>query len=165
MEQVQSATEKKSMSVREMGRMLGLKKVESYWLVHKEYFETVLVGGKMRVVVDSFEEWYRRQFHYKKVDGEAPGSDYAHTLSVQEFADLIGVSGSAAYSLVDTQGFETTIINGRKQLFKAEVYGWIETHPTYKRQSVKEREEKWLKDLRASIREEPLESEATPLMK
>lgn len=46
MEQGQSTTPKKSMSVREMGSMLGLKKVESYWLVHKGYFETVLVGGK-----------------------------------------------------------------------------------------------------------------------
>lgn len=106
MEQEQSTTPKKSMSVREMGRMLGLKKVESYWLVHKGYFETVLVGGKMRVLTDSFEEWYRGQFHYRKVDGEAPGSDYAHTLSVQEFADLIGVSGAAAYSLVDGQHSE-----------------------------------------------------------
>lgn len=165
MEQEQSTTEKKSMSVREMGRMLGLKKVESYWLVHKGYFETVLVGGKMRVLTDSFEEWYRGQFHYKKVDGEAPGSDYDHTLSIQEFADLIGVSGGAAYSLVDTQGFETIIINGRKQLLKAEIYGWIETHPTYKVQSEKEREEKWLTNLRASIREETLESEATLLKK
>lgn len=119
----------------------------------------------MRVLTDSFEEWYKGQFHYKKVDGEAPGSDYAHTMSVQEFADLIGVSGAAAYSLIDTQGFETIVINGRKQLLKAEIYGWIETHPTYKVQSEKEREEKWLMDLRASIREETLESEATLLKK
>ena len=27
--------QKKTMTVREMGRLLGLKKVESYWLVHK----------------------------------------------------------------------------------------------------------------------------------
>ena len=34
---------KKTMSVREMGALLGLKKVDSYWLVHKNYFKTVLV--------------------------------------------------------------------------------------------------------------------------
>ena len=41
------------MSVRNMGRLLGLKKVESYWLVHKNYFETVVIAGKMRVVISS----------------------------------------------------------------------------------------------------------------
>lgn len=66
--------QKKSMSVMEMGRSLGLKKTNSYWLVKKHYFETIQVAGKMRVLVDSFEEWYRNQTHYKKVintnDGE-----------------------------------------------------------------------------------------------
>lgn len=150
----QSTVRKASMSVREMGQLLGLKKVESYWLVHKNYFETVLVGGKMRVLVDSFEQWYRGQFHYKKVNGEAPGSDYAHTLSIKEFAELIGVSDSSAYQLVETQHFSTITINGRKQLFRDEILGWIETHPVYKLQTEKEREEKWLRELRQSIREE-----------
>ena len=63
---------KKTMSVREMGKLLGLKKVESYWLIHKEYFETILVAGKMRVVIESFESWYARQVKYHKVSGEAP---------------------------------------------------------------------------------------------
>ena len=39
---------KTTMSVREMGKLLGLKKVDSYWLVHKEYFDTILLNGKMR---------------------------------------------------------------------------------------------------------------------
>ena len=58
---------KKSMSVMEMGRMLGLKKTNSYWLVKKGFFETIMVAGKMRVLVDSFESWYKNQTHYKKV--------------------------------------------------------------------------------------------------
>ena len=52
----------------EMGRMLGLKKTNSYWLIKKGWFETVMVAGKMRVMVDSFEEWYQNQTHYKKVN-------------------------------------------------------------------------------------------------
>lgn len=31
-----------SMSVLEMGRMLGLGKTESYWLIKKNYFKTIL---------------------------------------------------------------------------------------------------------------------------
>ena len=34
---------KTSMSVPEMGKMLGLGKVESYWLVKKNYFKTIQV--------------------------------------------------------------------------------------------------------------------------
>lgn len=48
--------------------MLGLKKTNSYWLIKKGWFETVMVAGKMRVMVDSFEEWYQNQTHYKKVN-------------------------------------------------------------------------------------------------
>lgn len=44
------------MSVPEMGRMLGLCKTESYWLIKKNYFKTILVGNTMRVMIDSFEE-------------------------------------------------------------------------------------------------------------
>ena len=45
---------KTSMSVPEMGKMLGLGKVESYWLVKKNYFKTIQVAGRMRVMLDSF---------------------------------------------------------------------------------------------------------------
>jgi hypothetical protein len=55
--------EKKSISVPEMRGMLGMKKVESYWLVKQGHFQVVLVGGKMRILVDSFEDWYNNQFH------------------------------------------------------------------------------------------------------
>ena len=48
---------KRTMSVREMGKLLGLKKVESYWLANKGRFEVILVNGKMRVVTKSFERW------------------------------------------------------------------------------------------------------------
>lgn len=41
---------KTSMSVPEMGKMLGLGKVESYWLVKKNYFKTIQVAGRMRVM-------------------------------------------------------------------------------------------------------------------
>ena len=59
---------KKSISVLEMGRLLGLGKTESYYLVKKNWFKVVTIGGKMRVMVNSFEEWYAGQNHYKKKD-------------------------------------------------------------------------------------------------
>ena len=46
---------KTTMSVAEMGKMLGLGKTEPYWLVHKNCFETIMVNGKMRVVIESLQ--------------------------------------------------------------------------------------------------------------
>ena len=57
---------KTSMSVPEMGKMLGLGKVESYWLVKKNYFKTIQVAGRMRVMLDSFEDWYAASSTIKK---------------------------------------------------------------------------------------------------
>lgn len=64
---------KKSMSVPEMGKLLGLGKTESYYLVKKNWFKVVIIGGKMRVMIDSFEEWYAGQTHYKKVENDDMG--------------------------------------------------------------------------------------------
>ena len=61
--------EKKAMTIREMGRMLGLGKTESYWVANKGWFEIVEIHGGRRVLMDSFERWYQSQTHYKKVDG------------------------------------------------------------------------------------------------
>lgn len=45
----QPPPEKKYISVSEMGRLLGLKKTDRYWLVHKNFFKTEVILGKMRV--------------------------------------------------------------------------------------------------------------------
>ena len=46
-----------SMSVQQMGQLLGLGKTGTYWLIKKKLFKVVMVGGKMRIMKDSFEEW------------------------------------------------------------------------------------------------------------
>ena len=66
---------KTSMSIMEMGRLLGLSKTESYWLVKTGFFSTVTVGKRMRVLIDSFEHWYAGQSHYKKVEMSEGGID------------------------------------------------------------------------------------------
>ena len=60
-----------------MGIWLGLGKTESYWLVKKQFFKIITIGvnpktRKMRVMLDSFEEWYAGQTHYKKVTDDPP---------------------------------------------------------------------------------------------
>ena len=91
---------KKSMSVREMRRLLGLGKTESYWLLKKNYFDTVIIGGKMRVMIESFENWYANQLHYKKIIGEAPGKNWKSiTMSIQETARLLWLMRYIYFSL------------------------------------------------------------------
>lgn len=48
-------TAKTTMSVREMQHLLGLGKTDSYWLLHKNFFEVILINDKMRIVISSFE--------------------------------------------------------------------------------------------------------------
>lgn len=84
------ANERTTMSVPEMQRMLGIKKTDAYWLVHKNVFETIIVEKKMRVVIESFEKWYANQVKHSKVDGPPPGAELkAYSYSVQEMANLL----------------------------------------------------------------------------
>ena len=71
----QKLTRRSTMSVPEMRKLLGLKKTDSYWLVHKNFFKTEVIGGMMRIDLVSFEKWYANQVKYKKVDGEEPGKE------------------------------------------------------------------------------------------
>ena len=63
-----SSVQKTSMSVPEMRHMLGMGKTNSYWLIKKNYFKTILVGGQIRILLNSFEKWYNSQTRYKKVN-------------------------------------------------------------------------------------------------
>lgn len=122
---MQQAKTKKSISVPEMGRMLGLGKVESYWLVKKNYFTTIQVAGRMRVMLDSFEDWYAGQFHYKKVDGTPPGAKWRHTtMSVPELAELLGLKSATAYDLVKRAHLETMIIDRRIRVVNDSFESW-----------------------------------------
>lgn len=136
-----STPERKTMSVREMGRMLGLGKTESYWLIHRNHFETTLVQGIMRVNIDSFEHWYANQIKYKKVDGTPPGEALrAYSYSVAEMAEVLGVSCDITYSLLKRCDIETfkvdTWMRIRKDVFEA----WYHSQSKYRNKADRERD-------------------------
>ena len=60
----------KTISVPEMRKMLGLKKTEGYWLVHREFFKTEIIGGMMRFDIESFENLYAYKVKHKNVNVE-----------------------------------------------------------------------------------------------
>lgn len=115
---------KTSISVPAMQRMLGLKKGAAYWLIKQGYFETIIVGTKMRVMLNSFEEWYASQFHYKKVDGPAPGEKYSGTLSAKEVGTILGMGGSRLYEFLKTKPFQIVWIDGHPRIDKQSFEEW-----------------------------------------
>lgn len=127
---------KTSMSVMEMGKSLGLGKTESYWLVHKEQFETRFVAGKMRVMVESFERWYANQLHYKKISGELPGKELLkRTMTVPTMAKLLGIKEANAYELIHRLHFrsvKTEYSSQRLLVDKATFNEWLKKQTHYK---------------------------------
>lgn len=128
---------KKSMSVTEMRHLLGIGKTDSYWLVKKNYFETVIIAGKMRVMVDSFEKWYDSQLHYKKVDGTPPGKNWTGiTFSVREAADSLGVSDSSIYELIKKKMFHTVKVGQATRIYKDSFEEWYQSQTYYNKADV-----------------------------
>lgn len=126
--------EKKSISVPEMQRMLGLKKVAAYWIVKQGRFETIMVGGKMRVMLDSFEAWYASQFHYRKVNGPPPGENWSHTWSVPETAEMLGVTTTTVYELIQNHHpFQTVQADGQLRIVKASFEAWYQGQNRYRK--------------------------------
>lgn len=127
---------KTSMSVIEMGKSLGLGKTESYWLVHKEQFETRFVAGKMRVMVESFERWYANQLHYKKISGELPGKELLkRTMTVPTMAKLLGIKEASAYELIHRLHFRSVKTEYSSQwllIDKATFNEWLKKQTHYK---------------------------------
>lgn len=125
--------DKTTMSVSEMRQILGLKKTDSYWLVHRQLFETVLVAGKMRVVLESFEHWYTNQVKYKKVAGPPPGAELkAYSYSIPEIATLLGVCDSTVYEIIKRDKLETFEVASWRRVRKVDFNAWYRAQTKYR---------------------------------
>ena len=130
-----------TMSVPELARVLGLCKTESYWLVHRGYFETVLVEGKMRVAIESFEKWYANQIKWHKVDGDPPGQELkSYSYSIREFGELLGVDDSVAYDIVKRCRIETFTVGSWKRIRKDVFEAWYNSQSRYRTPEDRERD-------------------------
>ena len=127
------AKEKTTMSVSEMQHMLGLKKTDAYWLVHKHLFDTIIVEKKMRVVIASFEKWYANQLKRSKVNGSPPGAELrAYSISVKEMAELLGISDDTAYTIIKRDGIETFEVDYWKRIRKDVFEKWYKGQTKYR---------------------------------
>ena len=108
-----------------MGRLLGLQKVDSYWLVHKGFFKIILVGGKMRVVTESFEHWYAGQVKYRKVNGDPPGERLRQeSYSARDIAEMLQINEQYVYEVMKKAGIEPVIIDCWKRFPRAAFDAW-----------------------------------------
>ncbi len=139
--------ERTTMSVPEMRKLLGLGKTESYWLVHKKVFETILVNGKMRIRLESFEHWYSMQVRYKKVDGPPPGEVLRQqSYSAGDIAELLQLTESTVYEIIKRSHMETVQVNYQMRV-PADVFDrWYNSQTRYRTQADRERDAELEKD-------------------
>ena len=117
--------EKKYMSVAEMGRLLGLKKTDRYWLVHKNFFKTEVILGKMRVELESFEKWYANQIKYHKVTGEEPGRELKQrSYSPKDIAEILQISEWQVYEEMKKADVEYILVDYWKRYPKEAFDAW-----------------------------------------
>ncbi len=125
---------RKTMSVPEMRRLLGLGKTESYWLVKKKYFKTIVVGGKFRVLIESFENWYSQQLHYVKVDGPPPGEKWNEfTMSITETMELLGICNDTIYELMKRKSFVYYQVGNKRRIDKESFEKWYNSQTRHKK--------------------------------
>ena len=129
------------MTVPEMGKLLGLKKTDRYWLVHKNVFESKEIAGKIRINIASFEKWYANQIKYHKVTGEKPGKELkSWSYSVKEVADLLEVDDYLVYDLLKKNQMEAVIVDYWKRIPKESFQNWYKSQTRYRTKEDREKD-------------------------
>ena len=152
---------KKTMSVPEMRRLLGLKKTDSYWLVHRNFFQTYIVNGQMRVDIASFEEWYEHQIMYQKV-GRMPTitdleKDY---IRLQGAAALAGVTSGTITKWIQMGHFSIAGAGKALRIHRNEILKWLKEYQKATQRRKKQKSGK--KKLNINSLLEPLLSRNAP---
>ena len=123
----------KTMSVMTMGKLLGLKKTESFWLVHKGFFDTILVNGKTRIVTESFEKWYANQVKYHKVTGEPPGEQLKKkSYAARDISEILQISEARAYEVMKKAGVIPVIVDYQQRYPRAAFEKWYAGQSRYR---------------------------------
>ena len=121
------------MSVKEMGDLLGIRKTDRYWLVHKNVFETSMIRGKMWVNIESFEKWYANQVKYRKVTGEEPGLELKEwSLSPQDIAQLLEIPEYRVYELIKEKNWETVTVDFWTRVRRDSFEKWYQSQKHYR---------------------------------
>lgn len=93
--------------------------------MHKEFFDTILVNGKMRVVIDSFEYWYAGQVKYRKVNGNPPGQRLMQeSYSARDIGRMLGISEQYSYEVMKEAGIKPVLVDYWQRFPKKDFDEW-----------------------------------------
>ena len=128
-------------SVAEMGEMLGIRKTDRYWLIHKKKFETRIIAGKIWVETTSFEKWYANQVKYRKVTGEEPGLELKEwSYSPRDISKILGICEQNVYKLIRKNNIETVTVDYWKRIPKQAFNEWYESQDHYRTHGDREKD-------------------------
>lgn len=134
------------MSVPEMRWLLGLKKMDGYWLVHRKFFQLYIVNGQMRVDIASFEKWYANQVKHKKVNGEELGAELMKSsYSFRDAANLLGITKEKLSVITRAsrfkEYFEIRVFEDKKWISKKSFQYFLNAQSVYQVTSEPEKED------------------------
>ena len=123
---------KRSLSARDIAKLLDIGEWQVYEEMNRARVPFVIVNFTKRFPVPAFENWYRRQTKYKKVEDQDMKLEEA-TMRMPEMARLLGVPRSTVYSILDRyEGIiETVVIGDRRRVVKKSFYDWYKTQDKY----------------------------------
>jgi len=128
---LETVSQKTTMSIREMGRILGLGKTESYYLAKKGYFKLIRFYNTTRVDIASFEEWYNSQIRYRKAEGVPPRKRVENAMTLKELTEELGLSYSSAKELVRRKLFPVSKPDGMLLIDRAGFEAWYNSQFRY----------------------------------
>ena len=138
---MKTSQKKETMTVREMREILGIKKTDSYWLIKRQYFKTVIVDGKIRVDIKSFEDWYANQVHHHKVNGEEPGRKLMESsYSVREISTMLGIAEASVQEMIHRENWPVIDIQHHWRVDKEWFHQWYRNQDHYRIAEDRERD-------------------------
>ena len=122
------------MTVKDVSAILGMKADGADWLIRRSgRFKLYEVNGLICILRKDFEEWYSRQYRYKKINGELPGMALPPSYSGHEIADMLGIPlRNTLYELVSSGLFRSERIDGQLRIDKQSFDLWFATQTKYK---------------------------------
>ena len=122
-----------SFPVRDLRIMFGIKKTDSYWILKNRNIQTVTINGKMRILKESFWNWYNNQTKYHIIDGPEPGAVLKETsYSVRDLMQLLDISNDNAYTLIGKGVFDIIKVDYQIRITKESFERWYPTQEKYR---------------------------------
>ena len=139
-------SEKDSISIPELRKMLGIGKTESYWLIQNRGIKTFLLRGCMRVRNKDFWDWYDNQTKHRLLQGPPPGRALQETsYSVRELTQLLAVSRDTIYALMKKDVFDTFQADNHTRITKNSFERWYKQQVRFRTAADREKEADALK--------------------